>query len=176
MATVNSILKALFGMFGKVLFALISFFVLLFLFSLFFMALGVGVGMGIGRGGLTEITEPDKLAYSYISGNQMSENRLLSIPIQGIILGSMPPNIPPVALFGGGVTYGYAVQEVLQKAASDESIKGVFLHVQSPGGTIFGSYAIFEGLKSYKEATGKSICRLYRRIISLGRRDGDGRR
>ncbi|PIE34094.1 Clp protease ClpP [candidate division KSB3 bacterium] len=144
-------------MFGKVFFALISFFVLLFLFSLFFMALGLGIGGGIGQGSLVEVAEPDRLEYSYISGNQMSENKLLSIPIQGIILGSMPPNIPPAALLGGGVTYGYAVQEVLEKAAGDESIKGILLHMQSPGGTIFGSYAIFEGLKMYKEATGKPI-------------------
>ncbi len=157
MATMSSILKMFFEIFGKVLFALISFLVLLFLFSLFFIALGLGVGIGIGGNGLTEIVEPDQLAYHYISGNQMSENRLLSIPIQGVILGSMPPNIPPAALFGGGVTYGYAVQEVLEKAARDDSIKGVFLHMQTPGGTIFGSYAIFEGLKMYKDVTGKPV-------------------
>ena len=47
MATIRSIIKGLFSMFGKVLFALISFLVIVFLFSLLFIGIGLGIGMGI---------------------------------------------------------------------------------------------------------------------------------
>lgn len=159
MATIRSIIKGLFSMFGKVLFALISFLVILFLFSLLFIGIGLGIGMGIGKDSFTELTEiePDKITYTYISGSRVSENRLLVIPIQGIILGNAPLNIPPAALLGGWLTYGYSVQEMLEKAAKDDSVKGIFLHVQTPGGTIFGSYAIFEGIKAYQEIANKPV-------------------
>lgn len=155
MATIRSITKSLLAIFGKVCFALLSFLVLLFLFSLFFMGLGIGIGAGISGDG--QLAQTDQLAYTYLSGDKESENRLLSISIQGIILGSLPPNIPPAALFTSGITYGYAVQELLEKAARDESVKGIFLHVQTPGGTIFGSYAIFEGIKAYQETANKPV-------------------
>ena len=156
--TFKSIAKGIVLMFAKALFALISFFVILFLFMLFVTALGVGFGMGVGgQSGLGELSEDGHSAYSFISGKEESENRLLSFPLQGVILGSPPANMPQSPFFSPWVTYGYTLQDMLKKAAEDETVKGIFLHVQSPGGTIYGSQAIFEGIKAYREATQKPV-------------------
>ncbi|MCP4397302.1 MAG: S49 family peptidase [bacterium] len=155
--TFRSIVKGIVSMFAKALFALLSFFVILFLFSLLFMAIGIGVGMGVGQDGMGKLSEDGLPSYGFISGKQESENRLLSLPLQGIILGSPPANMPPSPFFSSWVTYGYALQDSLKKAAEDESVKGIFLHVQTPGGTIYGSQAIFEGIKAYREASGKPV-------------------
>ncbi|GAK49061.1 Tlr1610 protein [Candidatus Moduliflexus flocculans] len=155
MATFQSIFKGVFSIFAKAIFAIISFFVMLMLFSLLFIGLGVGIGAKMGGGALTELSEQAKSNYAYISGDEESANRLLRIPIQGVILGTMPSNFP--MFLADNLTFGYDVQEQLERAAEDESIKGVFLHIQTPGGTIFGSYAIAEAITNFRETTNKPV-------------------
>lgn len=153
--TFGSIFKSIFSIFAKAVFALISFFVMLMLFSLLFIGLGAGIGAKLGTDSLTKITEQAQSSYAYISGNEESQNRLLKLSIQGVILGSMPANFPP--FLSDNLTFGYDLKDTLEQAATDESIKGVLLHVQSPGGTIFGSYAIAEAIAKFREATNKPV-------------------
>jgi protease-4 len=143
-----------FSIFGKAFYALVSFIILLFLFSLFFIGAGFGLGSVLGKQG--EISIAEKSDYTYVWGNRESENRLLLIPIEGIILGS-PSFDFSSALDWMGVTYGYEIQEMLKKAAEKEDVKGIFLHLQTPGGTIYGSMAIHEGIKAYQKTTGKPV-------------------
>ena len=42
-------------------------------------------------------------------------------------------------------------------AADNSDIKGIFLHVSTPGGTVFGSMAIHEAIQAYKAATGNPV-------------------
>src|SRR5690606_18222954 len=56
-----------------------------------------------------------------------------------------------------GMTYGYRIQQALEAAAKDDGIKGVLLEVDTPGGTIFGSQAIYEGIVRYREKTGRPV-------------------
>lgn len=49
------------------------------------------------------------------------------------------------------------IKEELNKAAKDDSIKGVVLRVNSPGGTVTASDIIYQELIKFKEETGKSI-------------------
>lgn len=153
--TFGSIFKSIFSIFAKAVFALISFFVMLMLFSLLFIGLGAGIGAKLGTDSLTKITEQTQSDYAFISGNEESQNRLLKLSIQGVILGSMPANFPP--FLSDNLTFGYDLKDTLEQAATDESIKGVLLHVQSPGGTIFGSYAIAEAIAKFREATNKPV-------------------
>lgn len=153
--TFGSIFKSIFSIFAKAVFALISFFVMLMLFSLLFIGLGAGIGAKLGTDSLTKITEQAQSSYAFISGNEESQNRLLKLSIQGVILGSMPANFPP--FLSDNLTFGYDLKDTLEQAAADESIKGVLLHVQSPGGTIFGSYAIAEAIAKFREATNKPV-------------------
>jgi len=151
---VNSLWKAPFRIFGQVFIALVSFAVLLFLFSLLALGFGMGLGAGVGEG-VAGMAADDGPAYAHIAGNRESQNRLLKLPIDGIILGSPTGDLGPMSWIG--ITFGYRIKDILEKVAKDDSVKGVFLHLRTPGGTIFGSRAIFDGLKAYRYTTGKPV-------------------
>jgi protease-4 len=143
--------------FGMTLFAFISFLVLLLLFTSFFISAGLGVGTMLGRKDITDLVDTQRQDYAFISGEAESGNLLLSLPVEGVILGSPPSEISASPIGWLNATYGYAIQKTLEKAAEDEQVKGILLHLQSPGGTIFGSMAIHEGVKAFQEATGKPV-------------------
>ena len=94
--------------------------------------------------------------YSYVAGNISSKNKILSIKIDGIIYSSRTENDPFDFLFPGTI-YGYTIKDILTSAASDPEIKGVILEIDSPGGTINGSRAIYDGVKYYKAKSGKPV-------------------
>jgi protease-4 len=148
----SSFWKTPLHIFGQVCFALLSFIVLLYLASLFFISLGQSIGATMFKG----LGEQAKSSYTFISGNKGSKNRLLLVSVEGIILGSAPGYLGSPLGFPG-VTFGYGIQDILKEAAKEDGIKGVLLHMQTPGGTIFGSYAIFEGTKAYQKATNKPV-------------------
>ena len=54
-------------------------------------------------------------------------------------------------------TYGYDIVDTLEEAAKDDSIKGIFMPFRTPGGTIFGSQAIYRAIKEYRETTGNPV-------------------
>ncbi len=153
----GKIIKRIVTIFGNACFALVSFFVMLALGSLFFVGLGMGLGAGLGGEGLSDVQHSDQLAYSYVSGTRDSANRLLALALRGVILGSTPPNFSPSYWFAENVTYGYELQELFKQAAADDTVKGILLHVQTPGGTIFGSQAIFRSIKAYQETTKRPV-------------------
>lgn len=90
-----------------------------------------------------------------VYGDADASGKLLSIPVTGVILGE---ELEPAGIFGlPGVVYGYEVREKLRKAAEDDSIAGVVLELETPGGTIFGARAIAQGIQEYREKTGKPV-------------------
>ncbi len=92
-----------------------------------------------------------------VSGESTSSNVLLSIPITGIILGNEGDLADPLGVLSESVVLGYDVKEQLYEAASDDGIKGIILEINSPGGTIYGSKAIADGVAYYKETTKKPV-------------------
>lgn len=122
------------------------------------IALFVAAGSFFG-GADKEAAVPGAHKYGYVHGSKDSLNRLLRLEITGPILGSPPDQFSdPFGFFGPvGLTFGYELKRALEEAAKDDSVKGIFLHISTPGGTIFGSMAISEGIKAYQEATGKPV-------------------
>jgi protease-4 len=112
---------------------------------------GIGAGMAASTRGPG--LEPD---YVYVSGKRDSRNKLLVLRVEGPILGS-PPRDRATQFLLGGFTYGYQVQRLLEQASDKGEIKGVLLHLQTPGGTIFGSRAIHDGVASYRQKTKKPV-------------------
>ncbi|URR36330.1 S49 family peptidase [Thermosynechococcus sp. HN-54] len=106
--------------------------------------------------------------YEHVSGKETSRDRILRIDITGLILGS--PQNEEDTFFAPlvGVTYGYEVQQQLAEAAKDKTIKAVFLNISTPGGTIFGSQAIAEGTKAYREATQNPVYAFVEGISASG--------
>ncbi|MCU0542894.1 MAG: S49 family peptidase [Oscillatoriaceae cyanobacterium Prado104] len=105
---------------------------------------------GRQTGGIQSETE---LTYKFISGEKDSQNRLLEIQINGPILNSSSDAFG----FPGTIAYGYEIERLLERASKDDKIKGVFLRLSTPGGTIVGSNAVFEALKRYRETTKKPV-------------------
>lgn len=148
----NSFWTASLRLIGKACFALISFLVLLYLAGLFFISLGQGIGTALFKEERQTARDP----YTYVAGNKDSKNRLLYLPVEGVILGSAPSYLSS-KLSLPGVTFGYGVKDLLKTVAKDDSVKGILVWLQTPGGTIFGSQAIFDGIKAYRQATGKPV-------------------
>jgi protease-4 len=141
--------------FGQTLFAMVSFFVILFLFSLLFIGIGAGVGAGY-QSSFSSLKTAESSDYSHVSGDEDSDNNLLQVNVNGIILGSAPEEEFSFGL-SEFLTYGYELADTLAEAAEDEDIKGVLMRFRTPGGTIFGSQAIYRAIRDYKEKTGNPV-------------------
>jgi protease-4 len=121
--------------------------------GVFVFAVSFGLGAGMATAGRSTV---GSIGYVHLSGNAESNNKLLAVRVEGPILGSPPRDHSAVFLLGG-FTFGYEVQQVLEDAARKSEIKGVLLHLQTPGGTIFGSRAIHDGVVAYRERTKKPV-------------------
>jgi protease-4 len=107
--------------------------------------------------------------FETVSGDESSENKFLSIPITGLILNDPELDGATGGLFGGvGATYGANINEQLRNAADDNSIKGVVLRINSPGGTVTGSNAISEGINYYQEQTGNPVISICQGVCASG--------
>ncbi len=115
----------------------------------------MGIGIGIAS---VESDGYSGAEYMYHYGDESSENIFLSIPITGLILGDKTVGDEwSDLLASSGITYGYEVKELLLEAAAEDQVSGVILEIDSPGGTIFGSAAIADGVAAYREQTGKPV-------------------
>ncbi|MBL8140914.1 MAG: S49 family peptidase [Acidobacteria bacterium] len=140
-------LKGIGFVFGVAFAALFSLVVL----SVAFLTLGAGIGAGIAGASGGAAVSGGAGGYTYVSGKAGSANKLLVLRIDGMILGT-PPRDLSSALFVPQATYGYVIRRVLDEAAADASVKGVMLHMQTPGGTIFGARAIHDGVMAFRES------------------------
>lgn len=112
----------------------------------------IGVGAALGGGG----AEIDGTPRSLVAGEARADVRLVAIPVTGIILGE--DRGAGGGLFGAiDATYGYTIKAELEELADDPTVDGVILELDTPGGTIFGSQAIADGVAAYKEATGNPV-------------------
>ncbi len=104
-----------------------------------------------------EISETQTPEYQLVEGESDADLTLASIPIEGIIMGE-PSTDDMLYYFSElGITYGYQVKAQLASLAEDDEIDGVILEVHSPGGTIYGSRAITDGVAAYQQKTGKPV-------------------
>jgi protease-4 len=127
-----------------------------FLFLAIFGVLVFAVSLGIGAGMAGAAGDGRAGGYAHVSGKRDSGNKLLVLRVDGPILG-VPPRDRSTSFLLGGFTFGYEVQQQLEEAADKSEVKGVLLHLQTPGGTIFGSRAIHDGVARYRERTKKPV-------------------
>ncbi len=118
------------------------------------------VGISVLSTGDPDMAEIRSSQFETLEGQDGSDNLLLNINVEGIILGTPPTAAPsnPFGLIGTqAATYGYYVKQRLQAAAKNDNIKGIFLHIASPGGTVFGSMAIHDAIEDYQTKTGNPV-------------------
>lgn len=145
------------GVFARVFAVVTAFVMSLFMpiFVLIFLLIVlVAVGASVGDGG--EYNEAN-FATDYVYGDMQSTNKVLQIPINGIILGDQSDGTDFASILSGGVTYGYDVKDYLRWAADQDEIKAVVLSINSPGGTIVGSQAIADAVAEYREVAAKPV-------------------
>lgn len=81
--------------------------------------------------------------------------KVLSLVLSGVILGDQALE-GSGGLFSSGGAYGQQLKDQILAAAGDEQIAAVVLEINSPGGTIYGSNAIADGVTEFKKlAAGK---------------------
>lgn len=109
----------------------------------------------------------EALPTSFVAGDEGNPNKLLAIPVTGVILGE---NENQGGLFSSllAATYGYDVKEDLEAAATRSDIKGIILEMDTPGGTIFGSRAIADAVTAYQERTGRPVVAFVRGMSASG--------
>lgn len=94
-------------------------------------------------------------SYEQVYGD--GANQFLSIPVSGTILGSNNAEDSFSNFFDTGYAYGYDIKQQLYDAAADETVEGVVLEIDSPGGTIYGAKAIADGVKYYREQAKRPV-------------------
>ena len=140
-----------------------SFFAALFTGLLFVMLLGLGIGLATQSGSAIDQN------LEYTAGNENAEHSFVAIPVEGLILGEPLKTDSLLELFSEqGVTYGYEVKELLIELADEDSVDGVVLEIHSPGGTLFGTKAITDGVAYYQEKTGKPVYAYIGSLASSG--------
>ncbi len=109
-------------------------------------------------------------SYTVLDGEEDAKASILSVSVRGIILTEPSSDVGFFNFLSEeGVVYGYEVKEQLKRAAKDDSIKGVVLEINSPGGTIPGAVAISDGVAYYREVTGNPV---YAHIADMGASGG----
>ena len=80
--------------------------------------------------------------YRFVDGNPEAEEKILVLPVKGVILTYPIEEDSFFSFLLAGQVYGYTLKKELIQAARDPDVKGVILEIDSPGGTIAGSKAI----------------------------------
>lgn len=110
----------------------------------------------IGAAGAGAEIDPSATPRTVVTGEAGADLRLVAVPVTGLILGE--DRGQGGSFFGAlDVTYGYTVKEELARLADDDRVDGIVLELDTPGGTIFGSKAIADGVAAYREATGNPV-------------------
>jgi len=112
-------------------------------------------GLGAAAGGAVDESSSG-VNQNYVTGDRSGSVRLVAVPVIGGILGEERGGGGFLST-AAGVTYGYSVKETLLELAEDDDVDGILLELDSPGGTIFGSKAIADGVAEYQEKTGNPV-------------------
>lgn len=112
--------------------------------------------IGAAGGGSGEETA-GAFGRDFIAGEVDGTTELVAVSVIGPILGEDRGGGGGFFSTVAGVTYGYSVKDKLLELAEDDSVDGVLLELDTPGGTIYGSKAIADGVAEFQEKTGKPV-------------------
>ena len=117
--------------------------------AFFFSIAGMIFALALG-GAVIGDSSDNNSQYSHYTGSKEEDSqKILMLNINGVIVGE---NEAGGGLFSAGGTDGYYIKDVLADAATDSTINGVILKMSTPGGTIYGSQAIADGVEIYKKS------------------------
>jgi protease-4 len=97
-----------------------------------------------------------------VGGDSDARDRILRVPIEGPIVEAATPLL---GARGGTVTQ---VERALRLAKRDDSIKGILLFVDSPGGGVTDSDLIYRKLREFRSETDKPVVALFGDMAASG--------
>jgi protease-4 len=91
-------------------------------------------------------TKGEKLSTRYVWGDRHSKNKILLIRVEGVMT-----TVKPRGAFSALDRSASAldIQNLLDRAEDDKSIKGVLMQFITPGGTVSAAEALAEGISDY---------------------------
>ena len=117
----------------------------------------------------SSVADDDLQDSEVVYGEDFADHAFVSIPINGVIMGDRSSTSDWLELLSeSGVVYGYEVKDQLRKLAEDDEVDGVILEINSPGGTIFGSQAIADGVEYYRDKAKKPVVAFISNMAASG--------
>lgn len=110
-----------------------------------FLCIGLFMSLLVGCISL-DLKTKDVYEEKFITGDEKSGDKILLLPIQGIITSAIDDS-----RFGPGTCIAERIQEQLRLAARDKKIKAIILEIDSPGGGVTASDIIYQSIKSFKK-------------------------
>ena len=133
------------------------------------LALLVGGSLGLGGCGapsllITPVSNTSTLDEACVEpGHGLFPDKIVIIPVEGLIA-----NATPGGLLGGGENPVSLFVQQLDKAAKDDAVKAVVLRVNSPGGTVSASDAMYQILKRFRAKTRKPVVASGQEVVASG--------
>jgi protease IV len=93
----------------------------------------------------SNVNSDKRYSEQFVTGASESNNKVLVIPISGIIMSNVDGGI-----WGGKIDPVQMVIDSLEKAETDNNIKAIVLDINSPGGSVTASDNIHTALKRFK--------------------------
>lgn len=150
----------------------VSFYLAIFLALLLFVSGGLNLlllfvsALGSAAGDLTGSSYSDAGDGMYeivrVSGDANATDRLLRVPVSGPIAEAQTPVLGAA---GGTVSQ---IRRALRTAARDDSIKGVLLDINSPGGGVTDSDEIWRIIQKFRTEHEKPVLALFGDIAASG--------
>lgn len=140
----------------------VSFYLAIFLAMLLVLSAGLNIVLllagvvrsAAGSFGVGDVSDTN-FELVAVGGDSAAKDRILRVPIDGAIAESATPLIGAP---GGTVT---RVERALRLARHEDSIKGVLLYVNSPGGGVTDSDLIYREIQRFRAETGKPVVALF---------------
>lgn len=93
----------------------------------------------------SSIHSDKKYSEQFVNGNAWSNNKILLIPVNGIIMSGIDGG-----MWGSRIDPVQMVVDSLEKAETDNNVKAIILEINSPGGSVTASDNIHTALKRFK--------------------------
>ena len=147
----------------------VSFYLAIFLAMLLVLSVGLNlvllvvgvVRSAAGSFGVSDVSDSN-FELVAVGGDNEARDRILRVPIDGAIAEA---STPVIGAPGGTVTQ---VERALRLAKRDDSIKGVLLFVNSPGGGVTDSDLIYRKLRAFRTETDKPVVALFGDMAASG--------
>ncbi len=126
-------------------------------FGFFLLLMGLGLGFGVASQ-MGDTTVDSSHTERLVDGEATADKKIVVLSLTGVIMESM----------GTGPSSVSDLTAALRALRKDESVVGVLLYVDSPGGGVTASDRIYRELRNFKEETELPVHALFGDVAASG--------